>query len=320
MLEQSVGGHENAMGGVAEQLINDQAAAAIDDADIIFLEEPQFNVDTMLEEGKPFVFSVSGPVPPEMKLTSYEPVHIEMPPEKATETEIERQIQDLRDYYHSFEPIDDPIKLLLFSFGLGILHLFLGLAAHFYQLWHEGKKWDAVWDVIPVYIIILGVAPVGAGLLTTVPPILTKIGLGAMAFGVVLFVVTGGRSRKGPVMRLLGGVYALYNVATGYLGDILSYSRLLALGLATGSIAGVFNLIVTMPSNPVLKIVMMCTVGVVAHIANLAINLLGAYVHTDRLQFVELFSKFYEGGGKAFAPLKANTKHFRFEKENIYHD
>ena len=99
VLEQSVGGHDNAMGGIAEQLINDQAAALLDDADIIFLEEPHFHVDEMLEEGKPFTFTVSGPVPPEMRLTSYEPVQIEMPPDKATKNEIDRHIENLRDYY-----------------------------------------------------------------------------------------------------------------------------------------------------------------------------------------------------------------------------
>ena len=217
-----------------------------------------------------------------------------------------------------FEPIDDPIKLLLFSFGLGILHLFLGLAAHFYQLWKEGKKWDAFCDVLPVYLTILGVAPLGASILVPVAPILSKIGGYVALVGVVLLVLTGGRTSKNIFARFFGGLYSVYNIATGYLGDILSYSRLLALGLATGSIAGVFNLIVTMPSNPVVKGVMLATVGVAAHVANLAINLLGAYVHTDRLQFVEFFSKFYEGGGRGFAPLKANTKHFRFEKENIY--
>lgn len=107
VLEQSVGGHANAMGGVAEVLINEYAFGAIDDADVIFLGEPQFNVDGTLEEGKPFTFSVSGPVVPEMKLIDYSPVTIEMPPEKATESEIETQIYEMRDFYHSLEPIDD---------------------------------------------------------------------------------------------------------------------------------------------------------------------------------------------------------------------
>lgn len=108
VLEQSVGGHANAMGGVAETLINDLAPAAIDSSDIIFIEEPDFNVDDQLEEGKSFTFTVSGPVAPVMKLTDYGPVAIEMPPEEPTEAEVDRQLEALQDYYHSFEDIDDP--------------------------------------------------------------------------------------------------------------------------------------------------------------------------------------------------------------------
>lgn len=107
VLEQSVGGHENAMGGVAETLINGQAYKVLDDADVIFLENPDFNVDATLEEGKPFKFTVSGAVAPIMKLTDYDPVSIEMPSEEVTEEEIDRQLAALQDYYHSFKDIDD---------------------------------------------------------------------------------------------------------------------------------------------------------------------------------------------------------------------
>ena len=108
ILEQSVGGHANAMGGVAELLINELAFAAIDGSGVIFIDDPQFNVTDQLEEGKPFTFTVSGLVAPTMKLTSYEPVSIEMPPEEATDAEIASQLRELQDYYHSFEDIDDP--------------------------------------------------------------------------------------------------------------------------------------------------------------------------------------------------------------------
>lgn len=108
VLEQSVGGHANAMGGVAETLINELAPAAIDGQDVIFIEDPDFHVDDMLEEGKPFKFTVSGPVAPVMKLTDYGPVSIEMPPEEPTEAEIDRHLEALQDYYHTFEDIDDP--------------------------------------------------------------------------------------------------------------------------------------------------------------------------------------------------------------------
>lgn len=107
VLEQSVGGHDHAMGGVAETLINEMAFNAIDAADVLFIDEPQFNVDGMLEEGKPFSFTVKGVIAPTMKLASCGPVSIEMPPEEATEAEIADQIKDLQDYYHSFEKIEE---------------------------------------------------------------------------------------------------------------------------------------------------------------------------------------------------------------------
>lgn len=216
-----------------------------------------------------------------------------------------------------FEPLDDPIKLLLFSFGLGILHLFLGVAVAFKMSWDEGKKLDAVLDALPVYMIITGAAPLAAGILTTIPDSLKKIGMPLVIAGVALLVLTAGRSSKSVFGKFFGGLYALYNTATGYLGDILSYSRLLALGLATGSIAGVINLIGTMPENKIVKLVLLIVVFIVGHTANLAINLLGAYVHTDRLQFVELFSKFYTGGGREFDPFTVKTQYIKFKEENL---
>jgi V/A-type H+-transporting ATPase subunit I len=230
-----------------------------------------------------------------------------------------------REFFHTevgsialwFEPIDDPIKLLLFSFGLGILHLFLGVAVSFKMSWDEGKKVGAFLDTVPVYLIILGVAPLGASILTEVPSALKTIGSYMLIAGVILLVLTAGRSSKSIFGKFFGGLYALYNTATGWLSDILSYSRLLALGLATGSIAGVINLMGSMPSNIVVKAIVLVIVFIVGHTANLAINLLGAYVHTDRLQFVELFSKFYTGGGREFSPLTVNTKYIKFKEENF---
>ncbi len=216
-----------------------------------------------------------------------------------------------------FQPLDDPIKLLLYSFGLGILHLFLGVGVSFKMAWDDGRKLDAFLDTVPIYLTILGVAPLAASILTEVPKILTTIGTYVMIAGVVLLILTAGRSSKSIFGKLFGGLYALYNTATGWLSDILSYSRLLALGLATGSIAGVINLIGTMPENKAVKLVLLIIVFIVGHTANLAINLLGAYVHTDRLQFVELFSKFYTGGGREFTPFAVNTKYIKFKEENI---
>ena len=151
--------------------------------------------------------------------------------------------------------------------------------------------------------------------MAVVPTSVTDVAKYLAIIGVILVVLT--TSRSGNIfLRLGAGLYGLYNMASGYLSDILSYSRLLALGLATGSIGSVVNMLAVMIDGPVIKEIAFIVIFIVGHTLNMAINVLGAYVHTNRLQFVELFSKFYEGGGRAFNPLKLNTKFFRLKEEN----
>ena len=213
-----------------------------------------------------------------------------------------------------FDPISDPIKLLLFSFAIGICHLFLGVFTLGYMRWRDGDKISAFCDTIPIFLTVVGAAPLAAGVIVPMSPAITGVAKYVAIAGVILLVLT--TSRSGNIFARLGaGLYGLYNAASGYLSDILSYSRLLALGLATGSIGSVVNMLAVMIEGPVIKEIVFIVVFILGHTLNMAINVLGAYVHTNRLQFVELFSKFYEGGGKAFNPLKFNTKYFKLKEE-----
>ncbi len=214
-----------------------------------------------------------------------------------------------------FEPIKDPIKLLLFSFIIGIFHLFLGLVTFGVIQWKNKNYASAIFDTVPIILTVSGAAALCGNILMPMPKIAMDIGKYLAIIGVALIVVTTSRTSKNILVRLGGGLYGLYNVASGYLSDILSYSRLLALGLATGSIASVVNMIGVMPEGTTMKAVMLVVVCLIGHPLNMAINVLGAYVHANRLQFVELFSKFYEGGGRAFEPLKIDTKFFKLKEE-----
>ena len=119
---------------------------------------------------------------------------------------------------------------------------------------------------------------------------------------------------KNPFKRLLKGAYSLYGIS-GYLSDVLSYSRLLALGLATGVIASVINQMAAMIIGGFLGSIIFIIVVIIGHLINFAINALGSYVHTNRLQYVEFFGKFYEGGGKLFKPFGINTKYYKFKEK-----
>ncbi len=216
-----------------------------------------------------------------------------------------------------FAPLNDPMKLLLFSLGIGLIHLFTGLFLKGYTSIKNGDIMGAVIDsgcwflfliglillLIPssIFAGIAGTQIVFPGFVNTLAKVITIVG----ALGLLLF---SARDKKNPGLRIALGAYELYGV-TSWLSDVLSYSRLLALGLATGVIAQVINQIGSMGGRSIIGVILFILVFLVGHTLSLAINLLGAYVHTNRLQYVEFFGKFYNGGGRLFSPFKENTKY-----------
>ena len=124
--------------------------------------------------------------------------------------------------------------------------------------------------------------------------------------GVVVLLCTQGRHEKKLLKKITKGLSSLYDI-TSYLSDILSYSRLFALGLATGVIGMVVNTIAGMLAGNVVGYIFMAVILVFGHTLNLVINALGAYVHASRLQFIEFFGKFFEEGGYPFSPFAIKT-------------
>lgn len=222
-----------------------------------------------------------------------------------------------------FAPLGEPMKLLMFSFLLGIIHLFTGLGVQFYQLCKQKKYLDAIYDSVFWIFLVGGLIVFLLSTSTfsemtqlgfTLPATAGNICLALAGIGAVGIVLTSGRESKNPAKRLLKGIYGLYGVSS-YLSDILSYSRLLALGLATGVIAQVFNKMGSMAGGGPVGAVVFILVFIIGHTLNIGINLLGAYVHTNRLQFVEFFGKFYQGGGEKFRPFSAKTKYFKISED-----
>lgn len=206
-----------------------------------------------------------------------------------------------------FNPMEDPMKLLMFSFALGVIHLFAGIGVKAYRSIKEGKWLDAVLDQGFWYIFILG-------LIFLFIPGMKVAGKYMAIIGAAVLILTQGRNEKNIIKRLLAGVLSLYG-ASGFMSDVLSYSRLLALGLSTGVIATVINTMGSLPGFSFFGIIIFVLAFLIGHIFNILINLLGAYVHSSRLQYVEFFGKFYEGGGKAYSPFKITTKYTNINNE-----
>ncbi len=210
-----------------------------------------------------------------------------------------------------FNPLDDPMKMLIFSLILGIIHLFTGMAIKAYMQIKEGHWFDAVCDEGLWYITIIGfIAWLGGGM---VLPAAAAVGKWMTIIGAAGLLLTGGRHNKG-FGKVTGGLSNIYNI-TSYMSDILSYARLLALGLATGVIAQVVNTLGSLFGGGIGGLIALVIIFLLGHTLNLAINVLGAFIHSSRLQYVEFFGKFYEDGGEPFDPFRKKTKYIKIEQE-----
>ena len=206
-------------------------------------------------------------------------------------------------------PLEDVMVLMGLSLLFGIIHIYVGLGIKGYMLIRSNKALDALFDVGLWYVFVTGICllviPVVAGPIG----VWSEVGKYLSIIGAVGLILTQGRSFRGILMKGFKGVSSLYGI-TSYFADILSYSRLMALCLSTGVIGQVINLLGEI-AGPIPAIF----IGVIGHTANLLINALGAYVHTSRLQYVEFFGKFFEGGGSPFMPFKRKTKYTAVSSE-----
>lgn len=193
-----------------------------------------------------------------------------------------------------FTPLEDTMMILVGAMALGFVQILVGMAISFVKKLRRGQVMDAIWEEVTWWVVFAGLALailgvtnlviILGGVMVVAGPILTEKGFG----------------------KITGIFGSLYNHVTGYFGDILSYSRLMALMLAGSVIAQVFNTLGAIPGNVVIFII----ISMLGNALNFALNLLGCYVHDLRLQCLEYFNKFYEDGGKPFRPMKLDTNYY----------
>ena len=199
------------------------------------------------------------------------------------------------------------MTIMAIALGLGAVHMLFGQCVHIYMEIRDGRPLEGFLDVVPWWIVFVGLAVAyfkGTALV---------VGLGFLAL-----LLTQGRHKKGILGKFFGGIASWYDI-TSWLGDILSYCRLMALMLATSVISQVFNILATLPGEGLPKpvgILVFLVIFLVGNLFNMGINIIGTYVHAARLQYLEFFSKFYKEGGVPFKPLKYQTKYVDVTTDN----
>ena len=192
-----------------------------------------------------------------------------------------------------FDPLDDLTMILIGSMALGLVQIVTGMAISLIEKCKRKKFLDAFFEEITWWIVFLGIALA-----------VLKKGTAVLYLGCALVLL--GPIVQGKGWGKLTGVFgSVYNHVTGYFGDILSYTRLMALMLAGSVIAQVFNMLAAMPGNVVAFVI----ISMLGNAMNFGLNLLGCYVHDLRLQCLEFFNKFYVDGGKPFRPMTLDTEY-----------
>jgi len=208
-----------------------------------------------------------------------------------------------------FNPIKQPFVFLLISLAVGVIHLLTGIILEFWENIKRGEITSAILDQASWIILIIGAILFGMGKIKVLGNFFTAFGLIMFLSGIGTLFFFSGRKSKSFLGRFGKGAFELYGLIQLF-GDVLSYTRLLALGLATSVIATVVNTIAKMFSGvPLIGPILAIIILIVGHLGNIGINCLSGFIHTARLQFVEFFGKFYQGGGKSFTPFKQEGKY-----------
>ena len=194
-----------------------------------------------------------------------------------------------------------------------MIQIFIGLGLAAKENIKAKNYLGAVSDGFAWQGIMVGAIVGGLGKMLMDSQGLFFIGVGLAVLSALLIIVTPMLQSKSKLKGLAKGAYNLYGI-TSYIGDLVSYTRLMALGISGGSIAAAFNMLVGyMP--PIARFSVGILLMLALHGLNIFLSLLSAYVHGARLQYVEFFGKFYEGGGRAFSPLKTEEKYVNIEQE-----
>ena len=207
------------------------------------------------------------------------------------------------------DPMKNPMQVLGISLLIGVIHLMFGLLIAAYDRMRHGEFIDAIGHDISWFLFIVGLCLLGVTMGGMLPAHFQQIGAAMAGLGAVIIFLYAGKGERNIFKRITSGLLALYG-ATSYLGDILSYSRLLALGFGSAVIGVVINLLGGLASDiPYVGWLVAVVVVIGGHIFSIAINLLGSFVHPLRLQYVEFFGKFYSGGGEPFTPLTLSQEY-----------
>ncbi|MGB9750028.1 MAG: V-type ATP synthase subunit I [Caldisericia bacterium] len=202
------------------------------------------------------------------------------------------------------------IKMLIFSLAVGFITQIFAILLKAFDNIRKKKVLDAIFDQISWVISLIGIV---LYILFSKNPSLSKIGLYLFIAGIIIIILTGGRTSKSIIGKIIGGVVSLYGIVSSYgfssaLGDILSYSRLLALGFSTTVLGIIINTIARMFGKGIIGILIIPLILLAGHGLNIFMGLLGSFVHPTRLIFLEFFGRFYENGGKKFSPFKFKSE------------
>jgi V/A-type H+-transporting ATPase subunit I len=215
------------------------------------------------------------------------------------------------------DPAQDYIDMIMLSMILGGIHIFFALGIKAYMDIRDHKPLDALYDVGSWYMILTGaIIAIIAGNVPGISKLVFNLAIVIMVLGMIIVLFTGGREEESLAGRIGWGIYSLYGI-TSYFGDFVSYIRLMALALASSFIAIAVNIIVRMlVGSGAFATIAGILIFLAFQLFNLFLSFLSAYVHSARLTYVEMFNKFYEGGGIPFKEMVEESKYFNIEEEN----